>query len=400
MAICPACHAQGELGQECPLDHRYFVELESLQKCPTDPMLGSLMGGQYIPLALIGEGGMGKIYRAKAKYTGKIVALKTLKAEYMEDETLKDRFFREAEVIAQLDHPNIVKLYACAPEPTFNTIFMAMELLSGRSLFDILKRTVPDFKMAMGWFVEIASALGQAHKHGVFHRDLKPENIMIEMTEDGQQHVKVLDFGFARLQGASKKLTMAGVAFGTPHYMSPEQAMGMTDISAAVDVYAVGVMLFQLVSGQVPYGAHSNSPMEVMRSQVYDPIPQCIPRREYNVPQALIELINKCMAKDPKDRYPDGSALCDALKQIMSNQGDPAKRDMKPMTPVDLRKPAPAPMPAPAARAQQPFASSPQNYGNMPAPRSSGLSKTNMLLIGILVALVIAVLAVMILILK
>lgn len=317
MAICPVCHQEGEFCQECPQDHRHYIESADLMKAPDDELMGALIGGQYVPVALIGEGGMGKIYRARAKYTGKTVALKILKSEYMEDETLKARFFREAEVVAALDHPNIVKLYGCAPEPAFNTIFMAMELLVGRSMYEALKRDVPPLNTLLDWCVEIAAALGEAHKHEIFHRDLKPENVFIMKDENGVEHAKVLDFGFARLQNASKKLTMAGVAFGTPHYMSPEQAMGMTDITAAVDVYAMGVMMFQIVSGHVPFDSKKNSPMEVMHAQVYDKTPVCVPRDGFDAPKRLLDCIYKCMNKEPKDRYPNGNALHAELVEIV-----------------------------------------------------------------------------------
>ena len=320
MAICPGCRTQGELGQECANcgSKRHYVEERDWRRDPQDPLLGSILGGQYVPLGLIGEGGMGRIYKAKAKYTGKVIALKILKSEYMEDETLKDRFFREAEVVATLEHPNIVKLFGCAPDPEHNTAFMAMELLKGRTLFDVFRKEVPDLATMMRWFVEISSALGEAHRKGIFHRDLKPENVFVVPDDEGIEHVKVLDFGFARLQGASKKLTMAGVAFGTPHYMSPEQAMGMTDITAAVDIYAMGIMLFQAVSGNLPFD--SNTPMEVMFAQVHSPTPTCAPRPEYpRVPEALIQCIYKCMKKEPADRYADGDALCNELKAIQES---------------------------------------------------------------------------------
>ena len=323
MAICPKCKRDNEVvGEECPQCHCYFVESRELAKAPEQHLLGELIGGQYIPLSLIGEGGMGQIYKAKAKYTGKIVALKILKSEYMEDEQLKDRFFREAEVVSQLDHPNIVKLYGCAPDPEHNTIYIAMELLTGRTLFDTLRRGAPRLDLIIQWFVEISDALGAAHKKGIFHRDLKPENIFIVPDENGKNHARILDFGFARLQGAAKKLTLAGVAFGTPHYMSPEQAMGMDEITAAVDIYALGIMLFQTITGHVPYDSSTGSPMEVMYAQVHEPTPPITPREEYtNVPQALIACIQKCMEKAPADRYADGAELHDVLVEIQENFG-------------------------------------------------------------------------------
>lgn len=340
MAVCPVCSGEGELCKECPKCHKHYVEAADLRKSQYDELLGDLIGGQYVPLALIGEGGMGKIYRAKAKYTGQVIALKVLKSDYMEDETLKDRFFREAEVVAALDHPHIVKLYSCAPDPAHNTIFMAMELLKGRTLFDVLSKDVPDVNTMLRFFLEIADALSEAHKKGVFHRDLKPENVFIVKDDNGVEHVKVLDFGFARLQGAAKKLTMAGVAFGTPHYMSPEQCMGMIDITAAVDVYAYGVMLFQAISGSVPYDSATGSPMEVMHAQVYDPIPPCKPREGYHVSKRLIECVYKCMSKEPKDRYPDCSAVYADLVDISKDNAEvSAEYDRKTMISNEVVEP-------------------------------------------------------------
>ncbi len=321
MAICPKCKASGNVGEECLNDHHYFIESRELANAPETHLLGELVGGQYIPLSLIGEGGMGQIYKAKAKYTNKIVALKILKSEFMEDETLKDRFFREAEVVGKLDHPNIVKLYGCAPDVEHNTVYIAMELLQGRTLFDTLRRGAPRLDLILKWFSEISSALGAAHKQGIFHRDMKPENIFIVPNEDdGSMHVRVLDFGFARLQGAAKKLTVAGVAFGTPHYMSPEQAMGQDEITAAVDVYAMGVMLFQAITGKVPYDSDSGNPMDVMFAQVHSPTPEIVPRPDYvaSLPQSMISCIQKCMEKAPTDRYANGEELHAELEAIIA----------------------------------------------------------------------------------
>lgn len=363
MAICPNCNAQGELAKECQNcgGGWHYIENKNLAQ---DPMLGSLVGGQYVPLALIGEGGMGRIYRAKAKYTGQMIALKILKSEYMEDETLKDRFFREAEVVSALDHPNIVKLYGCAPDDKHKTVFMAMELLKGRTLFDVFRKGVTDLPTMIRWFVEISSALGEAHHRGIFHRDLKPENVFIVKDEQGEEHVKVLDFGFARLQSASKKLTMAGVAFGTPHYMSPEQAMGMIDITAGVDVYAMGIMLFQAISGDLPYD--SKTPMEVMYAQVHSATPKCTPRQEYRVPDSLIKCIYKCMKKEPVERYADGNELCDVLKGVQAEIESAKDEYAKPTV---LLQPIEGPKPK---KASKDFA----------------LNKTSIILISILVVVI------------
>jgi serine/threonine-protein kinase len=337
-----------------------------------------MVGGQYIPLSLIGEGGMGRIYRARAKYTGRDVALKILKSEYMDDDTLRDRFFREAEVVARLEHPNIVKLYSCAPDEKNNTIFMAMELLSGRTLHDALQnRDLPDFPTMLRWHIEICSALGEAHKGGVFHRDLKPENVFLHFDEtSGSERARVLDFGFARLQGASKKLTMAGIAFGTPHYMSPEQAMGMTEITAAVDVYALGVMLYQAVSGRVPFDSPTGSPMEIMYDQVNKAPPPCTVRAEYRVPKRLVACIEKCMSKEPGDRYPDGCALHAELVEIEKTLGSLAQEYAK----------ATVILPTVASKEKL-----------VKVTKGGGLSTGNLLALGVLSVLLIAIVLILVL---
>ena len=312
MAICPGCRSQGELCKECPTCRRYFVEESQWRKSPSDELLGTLIGGQYIPTALIGEGGMGRIYKARAKYTGQTVALKILKSEYMEDETLKDRFFREAEVVGALDHPHIVKLYGCAPVPEHNTIYMAMELLNGRTLFEVLRREVTPLQTMMLWFTEIASALGCAHSKGIFHRDLKPENVFIIKEDDGTEHVKVLDFGLAALTDRAK-ITMSGQALGTPWYMSPEQATASA-VSFSSDIYSLGCILYELATSKPPFPG--NRPFNVMMQHVNAQVPPMITRPEAEISADMVGFILRCLEKQPQNRYQTANEALSALYML------------------------------------------------------------------------------------
>ncbi len=278
---------------------------------------GDILDDRYELTEIVGRGGCGTVFRATDLNLDREVAIKVLSAEGECTQDMITRFERESQILRHLHAPNTVFFYDIGQTPQ-GLPYIAMEFVSGKQLKDLLDEThalTPEVTVQI--LIQVFQSLVEAHSYGFVHRDLKPENVFIIKEDDGTEHVKVLDFGFARLQGAAKKLTMAGVAFGTPHYMSPEQAMGLTEITAACDVYALGIMLFQAVSGHVPYDSANNSPMEVMHAQVNSPTPQCVPRQEYNVPKRLISCIYKCMKKEPKDRYADGNELCAELQAIL-----------------------------------------------------------------------------------
>ncbi len=281
---------------------------------------GQVIGGRFKVIKLLGEGGMGYVFKATQTSNNREVALKILKEDYMSDQVIRDRFLREAEVIAKMNHPNIVTLFDNGLEERLNVLYMAMEFLNGRELSQLINEELEkvDLDRIISLMIGVCGALGEAHKLGIIHRDLKPENVFVVKDHEGREVPKVLDFGFARLQSSTKKLTQFGVAFGTPHYMSPEQAMGQLDITAAADVYAVGVMIFELVTGKVPY--EGRNAMEIMTKQVSAEIPAIKPRPEVKAPEALIALIRSCMAKDPKQRPQDGTALVDALQAIRAGK--------------------------------------------------------------------------------
>jgi serine/threonine-protein kinase len=294
------------------------------EQVSAESLEGQVIGGRYKITKLLGEGGMGYVFKATHTQNGRDAAVKVLKEEYMGDETIRERFLREAQAIAGMNHPNIVTLFDNGLEERLNVLYMAMEFLNGREMSDLLKEDLAkiDLDRLLNLAIGICAALGVAHSQGIFHRDLKPENVFIVKDHEGREVPKVLDFGFARLQNAAKKLTQFGVAFGTPHYMSPEQAMGQIDITPAVDVYAVGVMLFELVTGKVPFDGRNA--MEIMTKQVSDEIPPITPRPELKAPDALIKLIRQCMAKDPKARPADGTALVEALQAIRDGKAPAA----------------------------------------------------------------------------
>ena len=260
-------------------------------------------GNRYRVLRRIGGGGMAHVYRANHSHLERPLVIKVLHTHLARDEEMRVRFRREAEAACQLQHPNICPIvdYGEAGD----TVFTVMPFLTGGSLADVLARdrsVSPNPAAAVT--AQVAAALDYAHRRGVVHRDVKPDNILFD--EDG--HAIVTDFGIAtaRFHG---RLTNTGRAMGTPHYMSPEQAMGKM-VDGRSDVYALGVMLYEMVLGIPPFdGADSYS---VGYKHVHEqPVPP--DHVDSRTPAALNAIIMRCLAKAPGDRYQRGNDLADAL---------------------------------------------------------------------------------------
>ncbi len=260
-------------------------------------------GNRYRVLRRIGGGGMAHVYRADHAHLERPLVIKVLHTHLARDEEMRVRFRREAEAACQLQHPNICPIvdYGEAGD----TVFTVMPFLTGGSLADVLARdrsVSPNPAAAVT--AQVAAALDYAHRRGVVHRDVKPDNVLFD--EDG--HAIVTDFGIAtaRFHG---RLTNTGRAMGTPHYMSPEQAMGKM-VDGRSDVYALGVMLYEMVLGIPPFdGADSYS---VGYKHVHEqPVPP--DQVDSRTPAALNAIIMRCLAKAPGDRYQRGNDLADAL---------------------------------------------------------------------------------------
>lgn len=255
--------------------------------------VGSILGGFKIEKEL-GKGGMGTVYRAHELSLNRKVALKILPKRLSFDEEFVKRFKREAQVVAALNHPNIVNILSYGEE--HGQQYFAMEYIKGKDLGQILEeKTVLPTQQALSVTAQVASALGEASVRGVIHRDLKPANIMI----DEMDRVKVTDFGVAHFQYADSKLTRTGLFVGTPEYSSPEQATGRP-LDVRSDIYSLGAMLFKMLSGEPP--VKGESPLAVVAkiaSEPVTPIEQINP----SVPKPVCRLIKKMMAREPNDRF-------------------------------------------------------------------------------------------------
>ena len=313
---CPECGERFSRGSRfCAFDGTRLVE--TTEDVASDPLIGQTLGGKYTVVRAIGEGGMGTVYEVRHTALDRRFALKILRPEISQNGEHIQRFLQEAKAAAAIGHPNIVSVSDFGEHVVRgrSVPFIVMELLRGTSLAALLKEEkVLSPRRAAHILADCAEALSAAHEAGVIHRDLKPDNIFL--SGDQGDVVKVLDFGVAKMQGASsKRLTKVGMVFGTPHYMSPEQARGQT-IDHRADIYALGVILYECLSGHVPFEADTS--MGVLTKQIFanpEPIERVAPdpSRLGN----LGDIVMRCLAKEPDDRYGTMLELAEALRMTI-----------------------------------------------------------------------------------
>jgi serine/threonine-protein kinase len=271
--------------------------------------LADALGDAYTLEGEIGRGGMGVVYKAKDERLKRSVAIKVLPPELAYRTDIRQRFLREAETAARLSHPNIVPIHTVGDRDEL--VYFVMGLVEGESLALRLKRrgrlSIEEARRVMK---ESADALGAAHAQGVIHRDVKPDNILLEGTRG---RVMVTDFGIAKALSADGggTLTEAGVAIGTPAFMSPEQAAGDREIDGRSDLYSLGVVAYQMLTGELPFQATS-VPALLMKQITERPIP--IDRKRSETPKDLSQIVMRCLEKDPEDRWPTADALRRALE--------------------------------------------------------------------------------------
>ena len=275
-----------------------------LTHAPKDPLLGKIFAGRYRILRKLGQGGMGAVYLAEQVGIGHRVALKLLNANLAGNEEITQRFLNEAKSYARIAHPHAVAFHEFGQD-TDGNLFISTEYIEGPDLKNYLvERGRLPAEEAVEIVLQIADALEHAHQSGVIHRDLKPENVIVRQGMRGI-HAKVLDFGIARLlEEGTARLTAAGSIAGTPQYMSPEQVRGQ-DVDARADVYVIGILLFELLTGVQPFAAPTIP--EMLYRQVHDPVP---PLSKYVADlDAFDRLIQRATSKDPAGRQPSMAAF-------------------------------------------------------------------------------------------
>ncbi|HHH30522.1 MAG TPA: serine/threonine protein kinase [Polyangiaceae bacterium] len=268
---------------------------------PPDPRIGTKVDNRYIIKSLLGQGGMGVVYLAVHEALDRQVAIKVLKPDVSRDEKIISRFRREARAASAIGSPHICDVSDFGTLEDGSTYFV-MEMLDGPSLSSILKGKPLKTERILKIGAQLAEALGAAHARQIVHRDLKPDNVHLVKHGDDPEFVKVLDFGIAKVANTGEtKLTQAGQVFGTPHYMSPEQCAGH-EVDLRTDIYALGVMLYEMACGKVPFDA--DTLMGLLTKHVYEqPIPPRKLPAAVDLPAGLEAVILKCLAKKPSSRY-------------------------------------------------------------------------------------------------
>jgi eukaryotic-like serine/threonine-protein kinase len=303
MKICPSCQLKYPDNEA-----RCFVDGAVLEGM-ADPRIGTLLAGRYMIESQLGEGGMAVVYRARSQLVDKPVAVKVMNAGLVRDQSLKERFRREAKNSAALAHPNIVEILDYGEEE--GVPYLVMELLDGSSLDKLVERGPMALAQAAAIGAQIARGLARAHDFQVIHRDLKPENVFIAKGPGGRPIPKILDFGIARSVHDSR-LTSAGQIFGTPQYMAPERMMSV-DAGPGADLYALGIMLFEMVAGQLPFKADDVPGYLVAHMK---DTPPKLGSLVQGVPPAFEDLVQRLLAKKPEERPVDAHQVEKALLQF------------------------------------------------------------------------------------
>jgi len=270
--------------------------------------------GPYRIIEQLGQGGMATVFKAYHASLDRYVALKVLHPAFREDQTFTSRFQREARVVARLEHPNIVPIYDYSEYES--RPFLVMKYIEGDTLKARLNQgplTSEEIEQVVN---SVGSALAYAHKQGILHRDVKPSNVMI--AKDGTMYLA--DFGLARIADAGESTMSSDSIMGTPQYISPEQAMGVKDLDAGTDIYSFGVMLYEMVVGQVPFSA--DTPFSIIHDHIYTPLP--LPTKvNPKVPEPVQRVLLKALAKNRLDRYTSTEELMTAFKQAWTEAGVP-----------------------------------------------------------------------------
>ncbi len=325
--MCPVCGATfGSETAFCANDGVKLLDAAEASRvlADEDPLVRMLIGGRYRILKRLGEGGMGVVYLAEHEAIEKRVAIKVLKDQYAQREDVVARFQQEAKSASRVKHQGILEVFDFGRTED-GRFFLAMELLDGVDLAHVLEKEAlcePSRVVRLG--VKMARALAAAHQKGVIHRDMKPENVFLRLGDDGLENVKIVDFGIAQLRAegeeasdpnakvVGRKLTKTGMIFGTPEYMSPEQAAGKR-IDQRVDVYALGIILFEMLTGHTPFQGETF--MGILSAHLMEPIPPLIERAPpgfYCSPE-LEAVVRRALAKDPDSRYRNMNEIAEAM---------------------------------------------------------------------------------------
>src|SRR5580658_7089846 len=311
MKLCPRCdESYPDDAAFCPFDAQALVR-------STDPLIGRTLAARYRLVRQLGSGGMAVVYLARHVMIDRLSAIKILRQDLGMNPAHRERFLREARAVNRINHPNIVEITDFGEDGPL--VFLVMEYVEGESLLAAVERGPMDCRRALGIGMQIASALSRAHELGVIHRDLKPENVLLFMRDEVEV-VKLTDFGIAKIVDAPA-LTFSEQRFGTPGYIAPEAVEG-APASARGDLYGLGVILYEMLTGKLPFDAKAPIDLLILPSK-QDPVKPSA--RTTGIPPAVEELVLRMIARRPDDRPRDAFAVCAALEAALAREG-PAQR--------------------------------------------------------------------------
>lgn len=332
MKICPVCQRRyPDNTLFCPEDGAGLIEMDEQQVASEESLIGRRLFGEYTVSHKLGEGGMGAVYLAQQDNIDQMIALKVLHGRSSQNDELLKRFVREAKAVSMLTHPNIIRVFIFGRTPE-GLVYLAMEYVQGVSLRDVMDDGPMDELRAIRIMKQVLSAVGEAHDMGIIHRDLKPDNILLTEYRGVDDFVKVLDFGIAKVKEPDgkpeQKLTQAGVVYGTPEYLSPEQAQAL-ELDHRTDLYSLGIILYEMITGEVPFLASSAVRILTMHAFEMPKRPsEMLPPGQVSPEIELIIL--KAISKKPGQRYADAMEMFNALSQreeiLVRERGVEAKR--------------------------------------------------------------------------
>jgi serine/threonine protein kinase len=293
------------------------------------PRVGDIVAGKYRIESVIGEGGMGAVFAATHTVTEKRVALKWMRPDLVGQHGAVQRFMREAQAAGRLNHPNVVDIYDIGEHD--GSPFLVMEYLQGEPLGAALERALLSPHQVVRYLLPAMRGVSAAHAKGVVHRDLKPDNIFLCKNADGSdREPKVLDFGISKVTSTdgqlNPRLTRTGAVMGTPYYMSPEQLRDAAEIDERTDVYAFGVILYEALTGRVPFDAENYSALIL---EIATGTPKRPRQLRSEIPEGLERIVLKAMARDPDDRYANVDGLARALEPFSRASSRAPRKDRK-----------------------------------------------------------------------
>lgn len=327
---CWQCGSTYDAGTRlCPDDGTRLVALSLSDN--HDPLLGQTLDDRYRIDGVIGEGGMGTVYRARDLEQERDIAMKVLKADYLRDKNIRRRFMDEARIISNLEHPNAVKLYNFGQMPDGN-FYMVMELLHGESLAERLAYKFLSYREIFEIIPPVCEVLDEAHRMGIVHRDIKPENIYIQISPKGKETARLLDFGVAK-QLESENITRTGTLWGTPAYMSPEQSRG-DDVGAGADIYGIGTIMYELIGGTLPFFASTQMGYAIKHMNESPRRISTLPGLD-SIPDELDALILSALQKQPDARPLSMADFAESLREIIERYKDESWWQSVPAQEVD-----------------------------------------------------------------